>query len=84
MEKKVRKHKQYHSENCDSCVRGVYTLDYRTKVIVNGHYAHKWSINIIKTVFGQEYIERHEFSSGNLCRKALAHILRKTKPNQIK
>lgn len=79
-----RKKKQYNPNNCDTCVRGVYYLDYRTKVIISGQYAHKWSINIVKTIYGKETVERHEFSNGNAARKALNYILRKTKPNQLK
>lgn len=80
----MRKPKIYHSENCDTCIRGVYTINPNTKIIVSGQYAHRWSITIIKTVFGQEQHQRHEFANGTLARKALQILLRKNKPNQIK
>lgn len=80
----MKKPKTYHSENCDTCIRGVYTINSYTKIIVGGQYAHRWSITIIKTVFGEEIHQRHEFINGALARKALQILLRKNKPNQIK
>lgn len=80
----MRKPKIYHSENCDTCIRGVYIINSNTKIIVSGQYAHRWSITIIKTVFGKEIQQRHEFANGTLARKALKILLRKNKPNQIK
>lgn len=80
----MRKPKTYHSENCDTCVRGVYHINEYTTITICGQYAHCWSITITKTVFGQEQHQRHEFANGTLARKALQILLRKNKPNQIK
>lgn len=37
----------YHKENCDACVREVFTDKYGRRIIVTGQFAFSWSIHII-------------------------------------